>query len=321
MRKLVKKTMGILLVAFGLLLGLSVLSVVPAFTSLIDMTTASVAYEGLGKEETMGLWESIGVKDGTTKLILGDSVANQIYSYRDNAVYSVKTGNMAMTLVWQYLYAEKYLDTHPDATDIYLCIVPDMLEHTFESKLSYNYLVIPLNISGKMEALEREQRMLLENMYGTFFMKPQVISYVSGSGLNTKFYVNALEKYYEIFPKRKEVLEKSDNPDMVIAETYILKIQALCEQRNVHLHLLPNPKKDTVENREYLEVLEEKYRHSPLYDINPEFFDQIVFYPEEVFKDSLHFKDEFLEDGGKDRIIEMVQEATGQPEGLLSAEF
>lgn len=317
MRKFVKKTACILLIALGLLAGISVLSVVPVFTPLIDMITASVTYEGLGKEETLWLWDSIGAGDGTTKLILGDSVANQLYSYRDNESYSIKTGNMAMTLIWQYLYAEKYLDTHPGATDIYLCIVPDMLERSFESKRSYNYLVIPLNICGKTEVLEEEQKELLEKMYGAFFMKPQVISYVSGSGFNTKFYVNALEKYYEVFPGRKEILEKSRHPDMTIAETYLMKMQTLCEQRNVNFHLLPNPKKDTAENREYLENLKEKYEESLLYDINPEFFEQIVFYPEEVFKDELHFKDEFLEDGGKNSIIKVVQEATGQLEGLL----
>lgn len=317
MRKLVKKVFYVLMVALGLLSVLSMLSTVPAFTSLIDMLTVSVAYETLGTEETMEIWKSIGASDNTTKLILGDSVANQIYSYRDNESYSVKTGNMAMTLIWQYLYAEKYLDTHPDATDIYLCIVPDMLERGFESKRSYNYLIIPLNICSKIEVLEEEERKHLEKMYGALFMKPQVISYVAGSGFNTKLYMNAVGKYYEIFSARKEELEKSNHPDMTIAETYILKMQMLCQQKNVEFHLIPNPKMDTVENREYLEDLKERYEKSLLYDINPKFFEQIVFYPEEVFKDDLHFKDEFLEDGGKNGIIQVIQTTTGQLDGLL----
>ena len=42
-------------------------------------------------------------------------------------------------------------------------------------------------------------------------------------------------------------MEKTNNPDRVLAETYIMKIYELCKEKNVTLHLIPNPKKDIPE--------------------------------------------------------------------------
>lgn len=318
MKKMLKKMCYILLIVIGMLIALSFLSTIPSFTSIVDMVTNSVSYRTLGSGETISLWEKIGGTTEKEKLILGDSVADQLYVYRDNEEYCALTGNMAMSLVWQYIYASEFLERNPLATDIYLCLTPDIFDYSFETKLSYLYLVIPLAETDNMDKLEEEQRELLGNMFGSLFVKANVADYIGKSGFNKKIYLNTVDKFYETFPKRKEIVEKTSNPDSVLAETYIMKIYELCKEKNVTLHLIPNPKKDIPEYREYMKELEQRYKDSPLYEINPEYFNQIVYYPEECFKDELHFTDEFLEDGGKFDIIRDVQEATGALEGLLT---
>lgn len=317
MIRLLKKC-GILAAIFlGIGASLTCLSTIPPCTSVINMMTDSVSYQGMGKDEVLDLLQKVNEPNVTTRLILGDSVANQLYLYRGNDKYYVATGNLAMTFVWQYVFARDYLEAHPEATDIYLCITPDSLERSFEVKLSYNYLLIPLAQTNNMDVLDEAQYRLLKDMYGSFFTKPETVRFIGASGLNTKLYLNAAENFYTLFPQRRSRVEKTSEPDMTLAETYILNIQALCNENNATLHLIPNPKMDTGDNREYLKRLEDEYCQSPLYDINPEFFEQIVFYPEDVFKDDLHFKDDFLENEGKFEVIRAVQEATGDLEGLL----
>lgn len=317
MKKLLKK-MGIFLsVVIGILGLLIFLSTVPSFTSVMEMLTNSVSYHDMGKAETLGLWGRAKGQGETTKLILGDSVANQLYEYRGNEEYYVMTGNMAMTLAWQYIFAKDYLDSHPEATDVYLCTTPDALVRGFETKLTYSYLLIPLVETNNMDALEEKQTRILQKMYGSVFVHPQMVSFIGKSGLNTKLYLNIVDKFYELFPQKKAAVEKTDNPDLELAETYIMKIYEMCKEKNVTLHLIPNPKKDTPENREHMERIEEQYKHSLLYEINPNYFEQIVYYPEECFKDDLHFKDELMENGGKFEIIKAVQKTTGELEGIL----
>ena len=60
-----------------------------------------------------------------------------------------------------------------------------------------------------------------------------------------------------------------------------------------------------------------KYRQSPLYSINPDYFEQIVFYPEDLFKDEFHFKDEYLEKEFKFQIIRKIQDATDELQNLI----
>lgn len=311
MKKLLSKLCIAGLLVFMITAGLSFLSVQEGFNSMIDMLTNSVSYQGVGKIETIDLLERVKQSKGAPKLVMGDSVANQIYSYKDNETYEILCGNMSMTLVWQYVFAEEYLNLHSKTEEIILCIVPETLEKSFETERTYSYMLIPLLESGKMEVLGETEKKLLSEMYGSFFITPKMIERIGSSGLNTKLYLNGVQKFYELFPGKKEEVEKKDEIDFTISQLYIGKIKELCDNRGVGFRLLPNPVKDIPENREKLKLLEEKYRQSSLYEINPEFFDQVLLFEEEMFKDELHFKDEFLEKGGKDEIIREVQKVIG----------
>jgi len=252
MKKLVKK-IGILGgIAVGIFSLLIFLATIPLFNPIIETITDSVSYQGLGKLETLLLLQRARSLGDNTKIVMGDSVANQLYEKCGDEEHFIMTGNMAMTVVWQYIFARESLESHPKTTDIYLCTTPDALDCSFEVKTSYFYMWIPLVESDNMDILEDEQMELLQKMYGSFFMKPQVAEFVGKNGLNAKIFLNAVDKFYEMFPKRREMVEKTDNPDLELAETYIGKIYELCKEKNVTLHFIPTPKKDTPENRDYM---------------------------------------------------------------------
>ena len=157
---------------------LSFCSTINILTPIIDMTTNSVKYYGMGKYETLSIKGKAQNKNNATKVILGDSVADQLYAYRDNDEYCILSGNMAMTHIWQYLFVREYIEENLQTTDIYLCMTPDGFEHSFETNLSYAYMLIPLAESGNMEVLEEEQVELLKNMYGSIFVSPKVVNFI-----------------------------------------------------------------------------------------------------------------------------------------------
>lgn len=318
MKKLLKKIGVLGGIAIGMLVALIWLAAIPHMNPIIETITNSVSYQGLGIWETLPLLGRAQTQGEHTKLVLGDSVANQLYQKCGDEEYCILTGNMAMTMMWQYIYVREAMESHPETTDIYLCTTPDALDRSFEVGTSYCYVLIPLAESDNMNVLEETQKELLQKMYGAFFVKPQVAKFIGKTGLNIKLFLNGIKKFYEIFPQRKAEVEKKNNPDLELAETYLKKMYELCKEKNVTLHLIPNPKRDTPEDREHMKRLEQQYKQSLLYEINPDFFEQIVYYPEEYFKDELHFKDELIKAGGQGEIIKAIQESTGTMENLRS---
>ncbi len=98
MIKLLKK-LGIAIgISVGIFIFLTFLSTILPIKSLVDMITNSVSYQTLGSGETISLYQKGNETENKEKLILGDSVADQLYVYRDNEEYCVMTGNMAIYL-------------------------------------------------------------------------------------------------------------------------------------------------------------------------------------------------------------------------------
>lgn len=317
MKKLIKKLLLIALLAGGIIFSFCFFSTKEKLNPFIDMMTNSVTYQGVGKIETLGLLKKIQESNTGRKLIIGDSVANQIYEYRNNEEYDVLCGNMAMTLVWQYIFVREYLANNMNAEEVILCVVPEIFERNFETDHTYSYMMIPLIKSGNEDVLGNKEMESLSKMYGSVFLTEQMVNFVGDSGLNTKLFLNMVKKYYDIFPEKKREVEKKKSIDFMLSENYILKIKELCDKNNVKFKMIPNPIKDIPENKEKLKILEKVYNKSPLYEINPKFFEQVIFFEEKYFKDELHFTDVFLQDGGKNQIIKQIQETTGLLDGLL----
>jgi len=244
-------------------------------TDSYDLITVNV-----GPDEIKPYIDKVQTDDNTTKLIIGDSVCHQMFNglQEYNSDISIVGSNAAITMTGQYILAEEYIKYHADVTDIYLIVLPDSLARTFDTSYGYQYAVMPFVETETLALLDSRTIRQMESVYGKFFMKPSIVNAIDKSGINRKLYLNLLRDYRNGY-QSKERLE--------IAEQYIGKIYELCEKNHIDLHLYPGPVSDT--KTESIESMKEEYKATALYDYFPDYLENIHYYPDEQFRDGVHF--------------------------------
>lgn len=272
----------------------------------VNLLTDSAKYTGFGTEEVDSVMDIVSTYNYLDKVILGDSVAAQLFSNNERQCddFYVATGNQSMTFIMQYALIKKYLAGHPLTTDVYMTITYDSLTSVIQPKLSYQYLVMPLVEYGLYDELDAISVNLLTDVYGRFLLNNKVVSTINKSGILRKLCMYYIDNKYSNTSDNKD-------PEMVsyIPETYLMKIYKLCEENGVRFHLIPCPAKDTPENRRIINNLEINYLNTEIGKLYPDYFKGIVYYPENQFKDALHFKDELLTDEYKEEIINSMKSA------------
>ena len=227
--------------------------------------------------------------DGTTKLVLGDSVSAQLFGGLGLLQDRVKvcTVNQAITMCGQYVLAKEYIKTHPDATDIYLIIYPGTLASTSRRTTSYQYVAMPLIEYGLEDDIDELMMGKLESMFGKVFLKPSVIKYMDYSGINRKIYL-----YYQLKLEEKENITYPEVSDVTI--DYLDKMYQLCKDNDVTLHLASGPICDIEKRHEEEAIIKEVFAETGLDGKFPTYCDSFVYYPAELFlDDEVHFKMEY----------------------------
>ena len=311
MKKLIVKGLCILAIIVFLMGAFILLSLNPLLSDKLNLLTDSGGYTGTGTEEVRGVLNILDRDSDAVKLILGDSVAAQIFMGADSGEYMIATGNQAMTFIWQYIFARKFLDSHTNATDIYIFVTPDSLNSVWNSVLSYQYVLMSMEKFDCLDELDDKSAEELLEIYGSFFMKEEVIRMIDNSGINRKLFLNYIQE-----KTPTEIQEKDYTKVSRIPNEYLVKINDLCVERGVKLHLVCCPCKDTPENRIANEELSKNYALTDIGALFPEFFDGITYYPAEEFKDAMHFKDNLLTSDFKREIIEKMEEKSGVLLGL-----
>lgn len=291
------------MVLFLLLLGVSVtgllvLSAREPFRSVVATITKSTQYgQGYneGPSEIIPYINKVQQQDGYTKLILGDSVSFRLFSelQEDNPEYCIASSNRAITMSGQYILASEFLESHPEATDIYLTVIEDSLATTYETGYGYQYAVIPFVLTDTIDNLDEETMDEMGHVYGHFFMKKKVVQLVSDSPLNRKLYLNILNK---VAPSTSGLTFPN------VTNVYIVKLHSLCEEKGVTLHLIPLPVMDTQERHDMETVLRKEYEKTPMAEIYPDYFDQFIYYPPEKFSDNVHVA------GTREELNDMIRE-------------
>lgn len=311
MKKLIGRGFCILAIIVFLMGALIVLSSYPLFSDKLNLLTDSGGYANAGTDEVTGVLDVIRNDSDSKKLILGDSVAGQVFISEkfDNAL--VATGNQSMTFIWQYIFVKEFIDTHPDATDVYIAIAPDSLNSVWHSYLSYQYVLMPLVKYGYLDELDDVSRDELADIYGEFFMKEQVVRMIDNSGINRKLFLNYVQATIP-----DEIVAKEYTKVTRIPNDYLVKIYELCREKDVSMHLICCPCKDTPENRAANEELSKNYALTDIGALFPNYFEGITYYPADEFKDAMHFKDNLLTSDFKREIIEKIEEKSGVLLGL-----
>lgn len=272
---------------------------------IADLTgSGDYAYEDFGAKEIVPFVERVQEKNDCSKLIIGDSVCNQIFEryYEMNDVYCICGSNQAISLSGQYILAKEFIKNHENVTDIYLILTMGSLGTGYGAKLGYQYAVMPFVLTDTIGNLDDETRDLMAKRYGRFFCQRPVVKLIDQSPLSMKLYLNMLAKKNELFTT------ETDRVISKVSYKYLYELQTLCESEGVTFHLIPGPHADSEARHNLEQQLREEIMVNGDSDI-PElksYPDQIIYYPEEAFRDGIHFDEKVVNDDFFDQLAKRL---------------
>ena len=295
MKKLIGKGCLLAIISVGLMAGIVYMSTMPVFSSLIATLTNSEAYASKlnASEEVITYINKAGEPDASTKLIVGDSVCNSLFGELQeiNPEYKILCCNKGITMAGQYILTKEYLDTHEGVTDVYLIVISNSLITGFDTDFGYQYAVVPFVRTGKLSYLDEETIQEMKNLYFALFLDERVIDMVEASPLIKKMYLNVEKEW-------KPTILTLSFPDVTVR--YIKKMHELCQERGVKMHFISPPLAESDERKEVEAVLKEEYEKSELYELFPDFYENYIYYPADLFPDGIHpnvdrsFKNEMI---------------------------
>lgn len=303
MKKFIWKLIGFS-AAFAIIIsGLGVASFKESYRDFISKVTNSMVYSNEPTKEIIPYLDSAGNRGDTySKLILGDSVCHQIMNpfQEYNNTYAILGNNAAITIVGQYLLAEKFIENHPGTTDVYLILRSFPGGGFSMTGWTYQYLVIPFTLDGSLEGIEENTMKKLMEIYGDIFLKYAVVEKLDQSALFKKIYLNSLEDIY--------------CDDVAIGIQYLEKLELLCHERGITLHLLHAPVSENVQN----EIIAEKEKvfnydcSAGVKRLLQGFYSSITYYPADEFRDGIHFTKEKNSVENLQRYIYDLQDSCGE---------
>ncbi len=299
MKKLFLK-MGILfLIALAFLFVLELGSLLPETSGFINRLTQSEEYvsEGSGYDSINPKIERVRTEDGTTVLVIGDSVANQFFGSLDEEYpdVCVVTSYAAINITGQYMLAMEWLKYHEDATDVYIIMLPTSMARTFDTYWTYPHGVIPFALNDIFVYLDDETIDQMGSVFGKVFLKKPVVRLIQDSAFNRKMYLNYLDLYREDYVQ--------GNP-FEISEKYLLMLKYECEKRGVRFHLLASPAGDA--QVEEHKQLHEEFAQTQLEAFFPEYFDSIYYFPNDMTSDGQHLSTDYA---NREMMDEIIREA------------
>lgn len=263
--------------------------------------------EFMDGNEMLPYFSRAAEQDGTTRLIIGDSICRQLFSglSDSNPQTSILATNAALMITGQYLLAEEYLQNHPDATDIYLIMHPLTLVRTFDTEWGYRYAAMTYVETDTLGLLDENTIGAMEQVYGAFFLRKEVVELIENSPVCRKLYLSYINL------NARDYVQSSY---FEIADQYIRKLYERCEEEGVRLHLYSSPVAEYY--REEMEELAGEYAGTWMYSRYPGYFDGILYYPSQWSEDLSHFSGEYAERGSLNEIIQDAYGETPLLEGL-----
>lgn len=253
--------------------------------------------EFMGESGMLPFFERAREQDGTTQLVIGDSICRQMFSgvSEYNPETSILATNAALMITGQYLLAEEYLKAHPDTTDIFLIMHPLTITRTIDTEWSYRYAFMTYSETDTLQYLDKNTMKAMRGVYGSFFMNKWVVRLVEDSPIARKLALSYMDF------NREDYVQSSP---FEIADQYIKKLYDLCEEKGVELHLYSSPVSEFY--REQVEELEESFRGTWISSRYPDYMNDILYYPSEWSEDMSHFGGEYAE---RDKLNETIERA------------
>lgn len=297
MKKLIIKISILCLAVLGFLIIIEALSCNDDTKEAMARLTNSEDYleQGSGASSILPIIGSAGMEDGKRVLVLGDSIAGQMFSglAEDYPDIRIACANAAINISGQYMLASVFLDSHPEATDIWLYAHPLTLTRGYDLELGYGYAVMPFAIDGSLGYLDDRTLDEMRSVYGRLSMNPDVASFIDASPLNRKLFLSYIRMHNEPYVQEN---------DYEIASRCIIRLKELCESRGVTFHFYSSP--STEYYRDKIEETRSDYELSDMYALYPDYLDSIYYFPNEWSGDMTHFSTEYANREVYDRVMD-----------------
>lgn len=240
----------------------------------------------VGTDEIKPYINKVQEKDNTNMLIVGDSVCHQMFQglQEKNEKVCIVGSNGAITMSGQYVLVKEYIENHPQATDVYLVVLPESLDRTYDTLWGYQYAVMPFVATDTLKLLDENTIEIMKASYGTLSLQPWFVQWVDASAVNRKLCFNLIGKYGTTYRQKT---------DLEIAEQYISKMYYLCEEKGIEFHLYACPVAD--DKQAEMANLDAGLEGTWLKEHFPDYFKNIVYFPTEQANDGVHFSGEYAE--------------------------
>jgi len=317
MLKYIGKFVGFLLGLVLLLFGTMVLSSVnEPLNDFFAFISCSDEYERQDVE-TQTIIDATKVDNQYSKIIVGDSVCYLLfYGFQEqNDEYLFSGITRPATIATHYTMIKEFLENHPEADEVYMMLSYDTWRSIIDVQCGYSYFVVPNTIAGTMNNYDSKTIQEATEKFGTVLMNKSVVELYDKSLMNHKIVLNSLIWVHEnVFDKDMSSSYELTEGMSDLAYDYFCKIEKLCEENNVELHLIHDPVADTPVKRFELECEKQMFIDMGLYDKYHTYFDNVLFYPIEMFFDGIHLN---VEKELQSSVIKDIQEVTNSLEDII----
>jgi len=211
-------------------------------------------------------------KSKTKKLLLGDSVGNQLFpNTSDNDNINSLACNQTIGMVGQFLLLNNYLNAGNQIDTLLMLFSPFSFANNLDQLYTYQYFVKPFfNDEYKVSFTETVTRQIHKIPYVNFCRVPLILTSNWAPDFSTKDEIN----YTFLSP---------------ISVEYLAKIKALATKHNFALIILPVPtsisKKSIIDKMNRNEDCENDLANEFNY-----YFEHIIYLEDENFSDGVHLK-------------------------------
>ena len=296
MRRFIVKSIILALIVTGIFAVVEFLSLNPETKDLVAKITNSDDYAGEenGTADIVSIIQRAKEPDDTTVLVIGDSIARQMLTglQEDCPGVKIDCANAAVNITGQYMLAVTFLETHPDATDIWLFAHPLTLTRTYDMELGYGYAVMPFAIEGVLDELDDVTIDQMASVYGRFALNGKVAELINRSPMNRKLFFSYI---------RMNNREYEQSNSYEIASYYLIKLKNLCDEKGVTFHFYSSP--STEYYRDKIEETRSDFESSEFSEVFPEYLDSIYYFPTEWSTDTSHFGGDYANRETYDRVL------------------
>lgn len=226
-----------------------------------------------------------------TALILGDSVARQIFNpdvQKESEEICYLATNQAIMPAGNYILLDNFLQNNPQLETVYYVARPESLQGSINFIYTYSYFVTPLYTETFTKYLGPETADEIVKIFGSVPSKSEFVKWMLGK------YPKLLESYNDgsekIWAFRNRI-HAQEMPDMSI--DYIAKMWRTCMDRDIEFIILSPPLPSDYD-QERIDRMNEKMVADGMGDLMNQYVGSIFYIEPEEFVDGIHMNKQFL---------------------------